>query len=177
MFGMDSAKITLILSALLLLVSIGFYVYQINDLDTLTRDVDVCYIRHLPEIGQLTRDEIFVKQEEIALDERGDGVMINNYAEKQAYASNINFKHLEVKRPRENKNRTGGYIDYSSDINTLGKRGKVRFPRKAIARFIFNLEQNTTCFKVTSLNLDRPDENCESWAMSLKATERKPWSE
>lgn len=176
MFGMDSAKITLIVSALLLLVSIGFYVYQINDLDSLTRDVGICYSRYLPEIGKLTRDEIFVKQEEIEQDMR-KGVMINSYVEKQAYASNINFKNLEVKRPRENKNRAGGFIDLSSDINTLGKRGQVRFRRRDIARFIFNLEQNTTCFKVTSLNLDRPDKSCESWAMSLKATERTPWSE
>lgn len=172
MFGMDSVKLILVASTVLLVVSVGFYFYQSYSLDGLSSDSAYCFNRVLPEIGEISQ-AIRLKQEELNKDQKR-GIETNRYVEKRAYESGIRYDFLTLGQPREYPNNREGYIDVKSEISPAGKRGSQSFDRRDIVKFLFYLEGRTNGLKVTSLLLDRPSEDREKWSMRLEITERKP---
>jgi hypothetical protein len=173
MKGLNSVKLVLLVSAVLLVFSAGFYFYQVHSLKSLTRDVGICFHQNLPEVGRIGR-EITVKQTEIEGDEKR-GVETHSYVEERANESNIRYGFLKTSKPREYPNKREGYTDIKIEITPSGSRkNKQLFHRQYIAKFLFLLENRTNCLKVTSLSLTDPSEDHESWSMRLDITERKP---
>jgi len=172
MFGMDSVKLILVASAVLLVVSVGFYFFQSHNLDTLSSESAYCFNRALPEVGQISQ-AISLKQEELSKDQKR-GIETNRYVEKRAYESGIRYEHLSLGQPREYPNNREGYIDVKNEISPAGKRGRQAFSRRDIVKFLFYLEGRTNGLKVTSLLLDHPTEDREQWSVRLEITERRP---
>ncbi len=175
MFGTDLTKFSIAVFGALLVVSIGFYFYQSHDLNALERDMNYCFLRDLPEVGKVGY-EIRLKQGEIEKDLKR-GLDIYSYLDERCREAGIDSHNLSKSKPKEDKNIRSGYIDITTEITPGGKggkRGKMKFHRRDIAKFLFLLEVRTTCLKVTSLTLDRPSDDCEQWSMRLSITERKP---
>lgn len=172
MFGMDFVKFTLISAAILLVGSGGFYLFQSWDLTRLNEDANFLFLRTLPEVGKLGYD-VSLKQEEIKKDEMR-GVQIHKYVQERANESNIRYNQLQLGKAREDQNTREGYTDNRTEISPAGNRGRTKFHRQYIARFIFLLENRTNSLKVTSLNLRDPSPDHENWSMTLEVTERKP---
>jgi len=172
MFGLDFVKFTLLSAAILLVASGGFYAFQSWDLNRLTEDANYLFLRTLPEVGKLGYD-VSLKQEEIKKDEKR-GVQIHKYVQERANEANIRYNQLKLGKAREDHNTREGYIDYRTEISPAGKRGRTKFHRQYIARFIFLLENRTNSLKVTTLNLRDPSPDHENWSMTLEVTERKP---
>ena len=175
MAGMDTIKLIFVASAVLLVISLGFYAYQAHGLDRLDKDVNYCFHKTLPEVGKISRD-ISIKQREIEEDQKR-GIETHRYVEERANESNIRYTTLKLSKPRESPNTREGYVDEKIEITPSGKRGRQSFPRQSIAKFIFLLENRTNCLKVTSLSLDNPSKDREQWSMRLDITERKPLKE
>ncbi len=172
MFGMDFVKFTLVSAAILLAVSGGFYAFQSWDLTRLNKDANSLFLRTLPEVGKLGYD-VSLKQEEIKKDEMR-GLQIHKYVQERAHEAYIKYNELQLGKAREDQNTREGYIDHRTEISPAGKRGRTKFHRQYIARFIFLLENRTNSLKVTSLNLRDPSADHENWSMTLEVTERKP---
>jgi hypothetical protein len=172
MFGMDSVKLTLAVSCVLLVFCIGFYFYQSHDLEQLKKDVGYCFAVTLPDVGKIS-SEASVKKEEIKNDRRRD-LQFHRYVAERAHESNISEQDLKTGRPREYPNTREGYVDIKTEITPAGKGPRQQVHRRNIASFIFSLENRTNSLKVTSLTLSKPSEDHERWAMRLEVTERKP---
>lgn len=172
MGGMDSVKLFLIVSAVLLVFALGFYFYQDWDLGRLKQDVGYCFGRTLPEVGEVSYS-VTLKNNELEKDKMR-GLQIHDYLEQRANEANINANLLKMSRIKESPNNREGYLDSELEVTPSGKRGKQKFGRRNIAQFIFLLENYTNSLKVTSLTLDDPSEDHEQWTMRLDITERKP---
>ncbi len=120
MKGINSVKLVLLVSAVLLVFSVGFYFYQVQNLKSLTRDVGICFHQNLPEVGRINR-EINVKQTEIEEDEKR-GVETHSYVEERANESNIRYDFLKTSKPREYPNKREGYIDCKIEIDCVAYR-------------------------------------------------------
>ncbi len=94
------------------------------------------------------------------------------HVEESAYNSGINFRLLQIKKPRRNENKAEGFIDYRAEVSPAGKRGKTKFKLDQIARYIKTLEDGSKNRRVTTVLLDRPSEDRTQWTFHLELTER-----
>lgn len=96
------------------------------------------------------------------------------FLEMSAYESNINFKYLEVKRPREKVNKKENHVDRTTVIDVAGKRDKQGFHSRDISRYIKNLESLADSIRVTAVMIKRISEGSDKWYFNLKVTDRWP---
>lgn len=163
----DFVKLFLIASLILCLSGLGIYVYQVKDLDSLKKQIPLSRIK-LKEIGELYANWNVLKAEERR--DKRQGVMLGTYLEDQGHRAGVKYGRLRVDTQTSNPNNRLGYVDQPHTISA----GKVKFRRENIARYIYNIEQNTNRLKVTELSLDKPASNFEEWNMTMKLVERNP---
>lgn len=166
----DTIKFILVASVFLSLTGVGMYFYQVNNLKGLTAAIPRGQDK-LTEIGKLTTEVDFLKKE-IERDEL-QNLKPHVYVEQQANKAQISYrKYLDFKPLSLKTNDRLGYVDRPFEIIPQKKK---KFDRRQIAKFLFNLENNTNRVKITKLILDNPNpENYEEWNMILEATERAP---
>jgi hypothetical protein len=171
--NMDFERALLVLLVVMILGCVGFIVWQHSVAEDLRTHMGTAE-KQLTQIGELAAEIIRLQGEmrddSIASDRTGP----LPYIEEQETSSRIG-KKFNMPPPATEPHTSEGYEDTRYVLTPA--QPDFDFNRADIARFLLQIEGNTTRMKVTRIKLDmstRKNAEADAWKPTFTITDRKP---